>query len=160
MRPEPAEDIENKYEDLQAVRDGLFKSKFELSRRYDKDVASLKRSLDESKECSRDLKAQLDSSKLLLADFDKQMEQLSQRPTPEVVLERFKEGENFYNIIIDNTISIMKKFYAEDIYLVFPSIYSLFREFVEKHFGREYVVPLADEDDEEENDGDDEFRDA
>ncbi|GAA0152878.1 hypothetical protein LIER_11246 [Lithospermum erythrorhizon] len=143
-----AHDLEDKYGDLQAVRDGLFKSKSDLSLRNDKDVVALKKSLEESEGCSHALKTQLDSSHMLLANIEQQVEQLSLRPTPEAVIERFKEGEKLDNLLIDNTVSIMKKFFLE-VYPKFPGIHSMFPEFVGKTFCQEYVVPLTDTEEEE-----------
>ncbi|GAA0166068.1 hypothetical protein LIER_21315 [Lithospermum erythrorhizon] len=78
--------------------------------------------------------------------------QLSMRPPPEVVIERFKEGHNYKDLLIDETVSIMKTFSLK-VYEEFPSIHSMFPEFMEEHFGEEYVVPLTDTEDESENDG-------
>ncbi|GAA0168723.1 hypothetical protein LIER_40622 [Lithospermum erythrorhizon] len=66
-----------------------------------------KSSLEEFEQRSRDLKAQLDSSQQLLAASEKQ---LSVRPPPEVVIEMFKEGQNYKDLLIDETVSIMKTF--------------------------------------------------
>ncbi|GAA0150096.1 hypothetical protein LIER_09111 [Lithospermum erythrorhizon] len=57
-----ADNAESKYQDLLAVCDSLIQSKTDLSNRYEADVAALKRSLEESQQTSRDLKAQVDSS--------------------------------------------------------------------------------------------------
>ncbi|GAA0162102.1 hypothetical protein LIER_18273 [Lithospermum erythrorhizon] len=124
-----ADDLRDKYEDLQAVRDRLVKSKSDISHQYDTYVAALKTSLEESEQQSRDLKVGLDSSQQLLADLEKQLEQLSLRPPPEVVIERIKEGQKFKDLLIDNTVSIMKTFSLK-VYPEFPGIHSMFPEFV------------------------------
>ncbi|GAA0159259.1 hypothetical protein LIER_16080 [Lithospermum erythrorhizon] len=149
-----AKDLKTKYEDLQAVYDGLIKSKSDLSHQYDTDVATLKSSLEESEQRSQDLRAQLDSSQPLLADSEKQLEQLSLRQSLEVVIERFKEGQNFPDLLIDNTVSNMKTFCLKD-HDKFPGIHSMFPEFVGEHFGEEYVVPLTDGEDDEDGNGED-----
>ncbi|GAA0168507.1 hypothetical protein LIER_23211 [Lithospermum erythrorhizon] len=69
---------------------------------------------------SRDLKAQLDSSQMLLANAEQLVEHLSQRPSPKAIIEKFKE-----------------------VYEEFPGIHSMFLEFVQKTFGQEYVVPFT-----------------
>ncbi|GAA0184451.1 hypothetical protein LIER_31739 [Lithospermum erythrorhizon] len=84
-----AEDLKNKHADLQAVCNGLIKSKSDLSSKHEIDMAVFKSSLEESQLRSRDLRAQLDSSQQLLAASKKQ---LSIRSPPEVVIEKLKEG--------------------------------------------------------------------
>ncbi|GAA0153160.1 hypothetical protein LIER_43210 [Lithospermum erythrorhizon] len=91
-----ADDVENKYQDLLAVRDGIFQSKSDLTNQYETDIAALK-----------------------------------------------------MDVVIDNTVSIMKE-YNSEVYPEFRGIHSLFPEFVEKTFGREYVVELTDSEDEDE----------
>ncbi|GAA0148791.1 hypothetical protein LIER_08133 [Lithospermum erythrorhizon] len=110
-----ARDLEGKYEDLQAVCNGLVKSKFDLSHQYEVYVAALKNSLEKSEQRSRDLKTQLDSSRHLLAGSEKQLEQ--SRPPPET--------------------------FSLKVYEEFPDILSMFPEFMGKHFGKAYVVPLT-----------------
>ncbi|GAA0166665.1 hypothetical protein LIER_21771 [Lithospermum erythrorhizon] len=82
-----------------------------------------------------------------------QLEQLSLRPDPEVVIERFKEGQNYKDIAIDNTLCIMKTFCLK-VCPDFPGIHSMFREFVGEHFREEYAVPLTDGEEEESDSGD------
>ncbi|GAA0172311.1 hypothetical protein LIER_26161 [Lithospermum erythrorhizon] len=108
-------------------------------------MAIFKSSLEEDELRSRDLKAQLDSSRELLATSGKQ---LSMRPPPEVIIENFKD------ILIDDTVSIMKSFSLK-VYEEFPGVHSMFSEFVEEHFGEEYVIPLTatEESDDIEADG-------
>ncbi|GAA0143265.1 hypothetical protein LIER_03990 [Lithospermum erythrorhizon] len=134
-----AHDLEGKYEDLQAVRDGLVKSKSDLSRHHEIDAAALK----EFEQRSQDLRAQLDSSQRLLADSEKLLEQ---RPPPEVVIEQFKEGQNYKYLLIDDTVSIMKSFSLK-VYPEFPGIHFMFPEFVGEHFGQEYVTDGEEESD-------------
>ncbi|GAA0176518.1 hypothetical protein LIER_29495 [Lithospermum erythrorhizon] len=81
----------------------------------------LKSSLEESEQRSRDLRAQLNSSQQLLAALEKRLEYLSARPPSEVVIEKFKEGQNFQDLLIDNTVSIMKTFSLK-VYAEFPSV--------------------------------------
>ncbi|GAA0155146.1 hypothetical protein LIER_12941 [Lithospermum erythrorhizon] len=116
-----ADDLRGKYEDLQAVRDGLVKYRSDLSHQYDTNVTALKTSLEESEQRLGTL--------------------------------RFKEGQNYKDLLIDNTISIMKTFCLK-VYPDFLGIHSMFPEFVGEHFGEEYAVPLTDGE-EEENDGGD-----
>ncbi|GAA0163057.1 hypothetical protein LIER_19022 [Lithospermum erythrorhizon] len=104
-----ADDAENKYEDLLAVHDGLIKSKTDLTDQYEADMASLKSSLEESQQTSHGLRTQLDSSKLLLADTKKRLEDLSLRPSLEAVFEDL----SYRNLLIDNTVSLMKEFISE-----------------------------------------------
>ncbi|GAA0159836.1 hypothetical protein LIER_16530 [Lithospermum erythrorhizon] len=87
-----AEDLRNKHADLQAICNRLVKFKSDLSCKHEIDIAIFKSSLEEFEQLSRDLGAQLNSSQQLLLDSEKQLEQLSARPPPEVVIERFKEG--------------------------------------------------------------------
>ncbi|GAA0183213.1 hypothetical protein LIER_30671 [Lithospermum erythrorhizon] len=89
-----AEVLKNKHEHLQAVCDGLVKSKSDLSYKHEVEVGILKSSLEESKQRSQDLKAQLASSQQLLAALEKQLEQLSTRPSPEVVIKREEESDD------------------------------------------------------------------
>ncbi|GAA0166666.1 hypothetical protein LIER_21772 [Lithospermum erythrorhizon] len=56
------DDLRGKYEDLLAIRDGLVKSRSDLSHQCDTDLAALKTSLEESEQRSRDLEVRLDSS--------------------------------------------------------------------------------------------------
>ncbi|GAA0175882.1 hypothetical protein LIER_28977 [Lithospermum erythrorhizon] len=92
------------------------------------------------------------TEKTLLAASEKQLEELSTRPSPEVVIEKFKDGQNFTDLLIDNTVSIMKTFCLK-IYEEYLCVHSLFPKFVGEHFGEEYVVPLANEE-KESDDGD------
>ncbi|GAA0139782.1 hypothetical protein LIER_01262 [Lithospermum erythrorhizon] len=152
-----ADDAENKYQDLLAVRDGLIKSKTDLTDRYEADMAALKRSLKESQQTPHGLRTQLDSSKLLLADTEKWLEELSLRPSPEVIVEAFKKIDTYRDLLIDNTVSIMKDFNSE-VYPEFLGTHSFCPEFVEKTFGKEYVVELTgseEEDTKSTNPGDD-----
>ncbi|GAA0139707.1 hypothetical protein LIER_01198 [Lithospermum erythrorhizon] len=103
-------------------------------------MAMFKSSLEEAKLRSRDLKAQLDSSREILAVSEKQ---LSLRPPLEVIIENFKESLNYKDILIDDTISIMKSFSLK-VYEEFPGVHSMFSEFLKEHFGEEYVIPLTD----------------
>ncbi|GAA0162621.1 hypothetical protein LIER_39445 [Lithospermum erythrorhizon] len=75
------------------------------------------------------------------------------RPPPKVVIERFKEGQNFTDLLIDNTVPIMKSF-CLTVYPDFLGILSMFPEFVEEHFGEEYVLPLTNGEDEDSDGGD------
>ncbi|GAA0173746.1 hypothetical protein LIER_41579 [Lithospermum erythrorhizon] len=100
-----AEVLKNKHEDLQAFCNGLVKSKSDISHQHEVE---------------------------LLAVSEKQLKQLSTRPSPEVFIERFKEVQNFTDSIL---MTVFLKIYEE---------YSLFPEFVFEHFGEEYVVPLTD----------------
>ncbi|GAA0183785.1 hypothetical protein LIER_31138 [Lithospermum erythrorhizon] len=120
-------------------------------------MASLKRSLEEFQQTSLGLRAQLDSSQLLLTDTETRLEELSLRPSPEAIVETFKKSDTYRDLLIDNTVSIMKEFSSE-VYPEYHGIHSLFPKFVEKTFGKEYVVELTDseEDDTESTDhGDD-----
>ncbi|GAA0138490.1 hypothetical protein LIER_00229 [Lithospermum erythrorhizon] len=143
-----ADNAESKYQDLLAVCDGLIHSKTDLSNRYEADVAALKRSLEESQQTSWDLKAHLDSSQLLLAGIEKRLEELSSRPSIEAVVEAFKKSDTYRDLLIDNTVPIMKEFSSE-VYPEFRGIHSLFPEFAEKTFGQEYVVELTDSEEED-----------
>ncbi|GAA0164508.1 hypothetical protein LIER_39804 [Lithospermum erythrorhizon] len=106
--------------------------KWRVSRRFpgQTDIASLKRSLEESQQASQGLRTRLNSSQQLLADTEKRLEELSLRPSPEAV------------------VSIMKEFNSE-VYMEFCGIHSLFPEFVEKTFGKGYVVEMNDSEDED-----------
>ncbi|GAA0155087.1 hypothetical protein LIER_12903 [Lithospermum erythrorhizon] len=104
---------------------------------------ALKRSLEESQQTSHGLRTQLDSSQLLLANTEKRLEELSLRPSPEAVADAFKKSDTYKDLLIDNTVSIMKEF-SYEVYQKFCGIHSLFPEFVEKNFGKEYVVELTD----------------
>ncbi|GAA0151754.1 hypothetical protein LIER_10405 [Lithospermum erythrorhizon] len=114
-------------------------------------MAIFKSSLQEAELSSRDLKAQLDSSRELLASSEKQ---LSIRPPLEVIIENFKESQNYKDILIDDTVSIMKSFSLK-VYEEFLGVHSMFLEFREEHFGEEYVIPFTDteENDDTEADG-------
>ncbi|GAA0143760.1 hypothetical protein LIER_04368 [Lithospermum erythrorhizon] len=88
-----------------------------------------------------------------LADIEKRLEELSLRPSPEAVTETFKKSNAYNDLLIDNTVSIMKEFSSE-VYLEFRGIHSLFPEFVEITFGKEYVVHLTDSDNDEDTESD------
>ncbi|GAA0169341.1 hypothetical protein LIER_40736 [Lithospermum erythrorhizon] len=90
------------------VRDGLLKSKSDLTHQYEVDIASLKRSLEESEQSSQSLKTRLDTSQLLLSDTEKRLVELSLRPSPEAVIETFKKIDTYNDLLNDNTVSIMK----------------------------------------------------
>ncbi|GAA0156713.1 hypothetical protein LIER_14139 [Lithospermum erythrorhizon] len=94
--------------------------------------------------------AQLDSSRELLAASEKQ---LSPRPPPEVIIENFKESQNYKDIIIDDTVSIMK-FFSLKVYEEFPGVHSMFPEFVDEHFGEEYEIHLTDTDESDDTEAD------
>ncbi|GAA0154391.1 hypothetical protein LIER_12385 [Lithospermum erythrorhizon] len=96
-----ATDLKNKHADFQAVCNGLVKSKVDLSSKHKIDTVVFKSSLEESERRSWDLRAQLDSSQELLATSEKQ---LSMRPPPEVVIKKFKEGQNYKDLLINETV--------------------------------------------------------
>ncbi|GAA0147087.1 hypothetical protein LIER_06874 [Lithospermum erythrorhizon] len=94
------------------------------------------------------LKAQLDSSQLLLAGTEKRLEELSSRPSPEVVVKAFKKSDTYRDLLIDNTVSIIKEFNSE-VYPKFHGIHSISPKFVKKTFRKEYVVDLTDSEEED-----------
>ncbi|GAA0161638.1 hypothetical protein LIER_17908 [Lithospermum erythrorhizon] len=120
-----ADNTENKYQDLLAVWDGLLQSKSDLTNQYETGTAALKMFLEESQQTSHCLRAQRESSRLLLADIVKRLEELSLRPPLEAIVETFKKSDTYRDLLIDNTVSIMK-------------------EFSSKTFGKENVVELTD----------------
>ncbi|GAA0140474.1 hypothetical protein LIER_01813 [Lithospermum erythrorhizon] len=67
---------------------------------------------------------------------------------PEMVIERFKEGQNYKDLLIDETVSIIRTFS-----LSLTKNSPVFTEFVQEHFWEEYVVPLTDIKEESEDDG-------
>ncbi|GAA0163631.1 hypothetical protein LIER_19446 [Lithospermum erythrorhizon] len=66
-----AADLRNKHEDLQAVCNGIVKSKSDLSCKHEIVMAVFKSSLEEFEQRSRDLRAQLNSLQQLLAASEK-----------------------------------------------------------------------------------------
>ncbi|GAA0152664.1 hypothetical protein LIER_11085 [Lithospermum erythrorhizon] len=106
----------------------------------------LARSLEESQQSCRDLKAQLNSSQLLLAGTKKRLEELSSRPSPEA----FKKSDTYRDLLINN----LKEFSSE-VYPEFRGIHSLFPEFVDKTFGNLELTHSEEEDTESTNLGDD-----
>ncbi|GAA0162438.1 hypothetical protein LIER_18529 [Lithospermum erythrorhizon] len=115
-----ADDVENKYQDLLAVRDGLHQSKTDLTNRYEADIEKRLEELSLRP-------SPLYSSQLLLADIEKRLEELSLRPSSGAIVKTFKKSDTYRDLLIDNTISIMKEF-SYEVYLEYPGIHSIFPE--------------------------------
>ncbi|GAA0184707.1 hypothetical protein LIER_31995 [Lithospermum erythrorhizon] len=125
--------------------------KADISSKHEIDIAVFNSSLEDLEEQSRDMRAQLESSRQLSADLEKQ---LFMRPPPEVVIEKFKEGQNYKDLLIDDIVSIMKTFSLK-VYEEFHGVHSMFPEFVREHFRKEYVVDLTDGEEESDDNSND-----
>ncbi|GAA0148825.1 hypothetical protein LIER_08161 [Lithospermum erythrorhizon] len=120
----------------------------------EKRLSEVLRERDEARAQAEDLRRKHEDLQAICNGLLKSKSDLSSRPPPEVVIERFEEGQNFADLLIDNTVSIMKTFNLK-VYEEFPSVQSMFPEFVGEHFGKEYVVPLTDGEEESDDDVDD-----
>ncbi|GAA0141390.1 hypothetical protein LIER_02542 [Lithospermum erythrorhizon] len=146
-----AAEFEHKHVDLHYVFNWLVKSKSDLSSKYEIDLAAFKNSLEEAGMRIQELQSQNDGTRILLAGS---LEKLKRRSPPEEVIANFKEGQNYRDILLDDTVSIMKT-YSLKIVEEFEGVSSIFPVFVEENFGKEYVLPLVDpEESDHEHDSD------
>ncbi|GAA0173995.1 hypothetical protein LIER_41636 [Lithospermum erythrorhizon] len=115
-------------------------------------MANFKISLEKAKAHMKELQGQNDGTRRLLAGA---VEELFRRPPSEDVIANFKEGQNYKDILVDDAVSIMKT-YSLKISENFDDVHSIFPEFVEENFEKEYGIPLVDLEESDNDPSDDE----
>ncbi|GAA0152407.1 hypothetical protein LIER_10896 [Lithospermum erythrorhizon] len=127
-------------------------SESDLSSKNESELAVFKSSLEEAAVQIKELQSQNRDTRKLLAGS---LEELRSRPPPEVVVANFKESQNYKDILVDDTVSIMRA-YSLKISEEFDVVHSMFPKFVEEHFGKEYVIALIDSEESDHEPVDDE----